>query len=197
MKITLVIAIAAIAATALASDLIVADHRVWYEPWRSVTGPLVHATWPHLLRDVGLVLILGFAYERKLAHAWPWIVGLGLALPPIAVVASGDAGYYGLSGLAYAMLAAALAYETSRHPALIPIAIVFAFKVVYEAAAGPDATATSILPRGAWLALGPHVHQAPIAHLAGALGGLLGISHTAFRRPRRSRSSPAPRPTPA
>ena len=194
MKITICIAVAAVAATALASDLIVADHRVWYEPWRSFTGPLVHATWPHLLRDVALVLVVGCAYERKLRDAWPWVVALGLALPPLAVVASGDAGYYGLSGLAYAMLAAAIAYETARHPALIPLALLFAFKLVYEAAAGPDATATSILPHGAWLALGPHVHQAPIAHLAGAIAG---VSHMAFRRPRRARSSPARHPTPA
>lgn len=207
-RITLAVACAAMAATAAAlspsgralADALVADHRIAIEPWRIFTGPLVHASWGHLIRDVALVIVVGFAYEARLGAAWPWVIALGLAAPPIVVIAGGDAGYYGLSGLAHAMLAAALAHELARrrHPALIAIAALFAIKLVYEAVAGPDASATSILPRSAWLALGPHVHQAPVSHLAGALAGAaVVLSRRASRRSRRPRSIPAPPATPA
>lgn len=199
-RLTLAIACAAIVATALRPDLLLADHRIASEPWRIFTGSLVHASWGHLIRDGALVIVVGAAYEARLAAAWPWVIALGLAAPPLVVIAGGDAGYYGLSGLAHAMLAAALADELARrrHPALVALAIAFAIKLAYEAIASPDASATSILPRSAWLALGPHVHQAPIAHLAGALAGVaVVLSRRASRRSRRSRSIPAPPATPA
>jgi membrane associated rhomboid family serine protease len=181
-RVTLAVVCAALAATAASlspsgralADALVADGRVAIEPWRLATGPLVHATWWHLARDAALVLALGLVYEERLGARWPWIVALGLVAPPLAVIAGGDAGYYGLSGLAHAMIAAALACELEarrgRARAVVAaIAMLFAAKVVYEAAAGGGAAASSILPRAAWLDLGARVHQAPVAHLAGAL----------------------------
>jgi membrane associated rhomboid family serine protease len=210
-RVTLAIACAAFAATAASLspsgralvDALVADGRIAFEPWRIFTGPLVHATWWHLARDVALVLALGLVYEERLGARWPWIVGLGLALPPLAVIVGGDAGYYGLSGLAHAMIAAALACEfearRGRGRAIVgAIAALFAVKVVYEAIAGGSAAGASILPHSAWLALGSRVHQAPVAHLAGALAFVVvELSRRASRRSRRSRSIPAPRPTTA
>jgi membrane associated rhomboid family serine protease len=210
-RVTLAIACAAFAATAASlspsgrafADALVADGRVWHEPWRIFTGPLVHATWWHLARDAALVLALGLVYEDRLGARWPWIVALGLALPPLAVIAGGDAGYYGLSGLAHAMIAAAIACEfearRGRGRALVgAVAVLFAAKVVYEAAAGGASSAASLLPRSAWLDLGAHVHQAPVAHLAGALAFVLAeVSRRASRRWRRSRSIAAPLTTTA
>ncbi len=206
-RVSFAIACAALAATAASlahsplADALVADGRIAHEPWRAVTGPLVHATWWHLARDAALVLAIGIAYEQRLRGAWPWIIGAGLIAPPIAVIAGGAAGYYGLSGLADAMIAAALAHEVLSREGRAGVvfgalAVAFAAKVLVEAIAGPGAA--SILPRSAWLELGPHVRQAPLAHLAGAIAGAGAmISHTAFRRSRRSRSSPAPRRSPA
>jgi membrane associated rhomboid family serine protease len=183
---TIAIACAAIAATAAAlshdpasralAQALVADHRVQTETWRIFTGPLVHATWGHLVRDVSLVLVLGFRYEARLRARWPLIVAVGLAAPPLAVLAAGADGYLGLSGFAYALIAAALAFELRTRPRMwvASLAWLLAVKVVYEAIV-PSASGLSILPRSAWLALGPGVHQAPLAHLAGAIAGALVV----------------------
>jgi len=211
MRWTIAIAAAAIALTAAAlggrghgiAQLVIADQRAWSEPWRLWLGPLVHATWGHLARDVGLVVILGALVEPRVA-GYARVVIAGLCAPAIAVLASGADGYLGLSGLVYALLAAALVHEAvtrrgGSRAIVVGLGALLAIKVVLEAIA-PDASTLSILPRGAWLALGPRVHQAPLAHLAGAAAGVLAsssVSRSAWRRSRRSRSSPAPRPSPA
>ena len=202
---TLAVAAAAVVATAIALSASPADHRVaramladgntWREPWRALTGPLVHATWGHLVRDLSLTLIVGVAYEAPLGRRWPVLIAAGLVLPALAVLASGATVYYGLSGLSHALLAAALGFELRRRRgrARLYVAIVaagLAVKVGYELVTGAPAFPMD---------LGPGVRQTPLAHAVGAalgaLVGAAGISGRGPRRSRRSRSSPAPRPT--
>src|SRR6187549_1216816 len=119
---TLAVAALAIVATAASfaspfvRDALVADGRIFDgQWWRMVTGPFVHATWGHLVRDLALVAIAGVAYEAPLARTKLRVFAGGLILPPLAVLVARDADWYcGLSGLSHALLAAALSYEFMR-----------------------------------------------------------------------------------
>ena len=150
---TLVVAVAAIVATAahLAGGA-------------AVDGPLVHATWGHLVRDLSLLLIPGIAYEAPMKRVWPALLAAGIVLPWLAVRAAGAPGYYGLSGLSHALLAAALAFELRRRRSgyVALLCLLGAAKIGYEAATGAPAFPMD---------LGPGVHQAPLAHLVGAAAG--------------------------
>ena len=170
--ITLVIALAAIATTALvmtvptARDALVADDRVFAgEGWRLITGALVHATWGHLVRDLSIVAVLGIGYE---AVALPrWLFGLGLVVPSVAeVVAHRVAWYCGLSGLSHALLAAVVMYEALRRRRLwlYAVAAVAIAKPVYELVAN-----VSLFP----MPLGEHVGDTTVAHAAGAFLGII------------------------
>ena len=173
---TLAVASLAVVATSAAfaspqvRDALVADARIVHgQPWRAVTGALVHATWGHLERDVALVLIAGIAYEAPLRRVRSWLFGAGLVVPALAVLASGEARWYcGLSGLSHALLAAALTFEALRRRGRVQLAVVVlgaiaALKPMYELATG--------LPVFA-MALGPGIHQVPLAHVAGACVGI-------------------------
>src|SRR6185295_6033292 len=148
----------------------VADGRIAHgQLWRALTGPFVHATWGHLVRDLALVALAGVAYEAALRSRLALLFAGGLALPALAVLAAGDARWYcGLSGLSHALLAAALAYElVSRRGAaraiVLALCAVCALKPIYELATGGPAFAMS---------LGPGVVQVPLAHAVGALVGI-------------------------
>ena len=173
---TLAVAGLAIAATAgafaspaLAGALIADGHIAHGELWRAVTGPLVHATWGHLVRDLALVAIAGAGYEAPLRSRRTLLFAGGLVVPPIAVLAAGEAHWYcGLSGLSHALLGAALAFElVCRRGAVNALVAVLcaicAAKPLYELATGAPVFA---------MALGPGVVQAPLAHAAGALVGI-------------------------
>jgi membrane associated rhomboid family serine protease len=54
------VATAAGSASARVVDALVADARIAHgQLWRAATGPLLHATWGHLVRDVALVALAG------------------------------------------------------------------------------------------------------------------------------------------
>nr|MBA3500840.1 rhomboid family intramembrane serine protease [Deltaproteobacteria bacterium] len=104
-----VIALAIVAtASAFASpavrDALVADGRIFEgQWWRLVTGPFIHATWGHLVRDLALVAIAGIAYEGPLAARKLHVFGGGIIVPALAVLVARDAAWYcGLSGLSHA-----------------------------------------------------------------------------------------------
>jgi rhomboid family GlyGly-CTERM serine protease len=150
---------------------LVADGRIVHgELWRAATGPLVHATWAHLIRDLALVALAGAAYEAPLRSRRAVLFAAGLVAPPLAVLAAGEVGWYcGLSGLSHALLAAALAYElVRRRGAARAIVLVLcagcAVKPIYELVTGAPAFAMS---------LGAGVVQVPLAHAAGVAVGLL------------------------
>jgi hypothetical protein len=141
----------------------------WHlEGGAAISGPLVHATWGHLVRDLALTLLAGVAYEAPMRRVWPALIAVGLVAPWAAVIATGAPGYYGLSGLSHALLAAALTFELRRRHGRIRayvavLAAAGAAKLLYEAA-----TASPAFP----MDLGPGVHQVPIAHLVGAAVGV-------------------------
>jgi membrane associated rhomboid family serine protease len=177
--ITLAIAAAAIAVTAaalatgpsgtaarwFAAD---ADRVAGGELHRLLTGPLLHVTWGHLIRDLALVAIPGIAYEAVLGRRWAIVVGLGLIAPAAAVLATGMPAYYGLSGLSHAVLAAVLVFELRhrRGAARVYVALLFAagaIKLGYELVAG-----AATFP----MDLGAGVVQVPLAHAVGAAVGI-------------------------
>jgi rhomboid family GlyGly-CTERM serine protease len=175
-RLTLAVIVLAGLATAAAfaspsvRDVLVADGRsfdgAW---WRLVTGPFVHATWGHLVRDLALIAIAGIAYEGPLATHKLGLFAAGIVLPPLAVLVAEDARWYcGLSGLSHALLAAALAYEVIRRrrtarAIVLGLGAIAASKPLYELATGEPAFAMS---------LGEGVVQVPLAHVVGVLVGI-------------------------
>jgi rhomboid family GlyGly-CTERM serine protease len=193
-KWTLAVGALAIAATAAAfassafADAVIADARIAHgQLWRAITGPFVHATWGHLVRDLALVALAGVAYEAPLRSRRALLFGAGLVLPALAVLAAGDAQWYcGLSGLSHALLAAALSYELAirrgRTRALIGVlCAICTLKPLYELITGAPAFA---------MPLGPDVIQVPLAH---AVGVVVGIPCGLFAA--RDRARPASRPS--
>jgi len=131
-----------------------------------LSGPFVHATWGHLVRDLALVAIAGVAYEAPLARVRLPLFAAGLVLPAAAVLLFTDARWYcGLSGLSHALLAAALAYEIRRRRSRLALLVgaLLALKVGYELVTGGAA-----FP----MELGANVHQVPLAHAVGVLAGI-------------------------
>lgn len=167
-------------------DLLVADGRIAHgQWWRAVTGPFVHATWGHLVRDLALVCVAGVAYEAPLGRKLA-LFGGGLVLPCLAVLVVGDAEWYcGLSGLSHALLAAALTFEAMRRTGwvragVLVLCAIAAVKPIYELVTGAPAFAMS---------LGADVHQTPLAHAVGVAVGIV----TSMRMHGRSFRSRAPR----
>jgi|GEM_PF-3066641 len=152
-------------ADALRADGRIADGQLW----RVVTGPLVHATWGHLVRDLALVALAGVAYEAPLRALRVPLFVAGLVVPAVAVLAAGDARWYcGVSGLSHALLAAALSYEVTRRRGaaralVLGLCAVAALKPLYELATGTPAFVMS---------LGDGVTQVPLAHVVGVLIGI-------------------------
>jgi len=179
-----VVATAGAFASPRIADALIADARIAHgQLWRALTGPFVHATWGHLVRDVALVAIAGVAYEAPLRSRRALLFAGGLVLPAIAVLAAGDVQWYcGLSGLSHALLAAALSHElvVRRGPARAIVALLCAVAVakpLYELATGAPAFPMS---------LGEGVVQAPLAHAVGvAIGIACGL--TAGSRSRTAR----------
>lgn len=180
VPLTVVIAAAAVAITAIAQTTgpagaptrwLVADGGAIAhgELWRLITGPFVHVTWGHLVRDLALVVIPAIAYEPAFGRRWPGLVGAGLVVPAVVVLASGVPAYYGLSGLSHAVLAAALAFELRgrRGAARGYVAVLVVLGVIKI---GSELwTGSAAFP----MDLGPGVRQSPLAH---AVGGLLGLA---------------------
>ncbi len=170
----------AFASPAIRSAL-VADERIFDgQWWRLVSGPFVHATWGHLVRDLALVAIAGIAYEGPLAAKKLYVFAGGIVLPAIAVLIARDAEWYcGLSGLSHALLAAALSYEVVRRRGaaraiVLVLCAIAAAKPIYELVTGAPAFAMS---------LGDGVMQVPLAHVVGVCVGIAcglaaGSAHT-------------------
>lgn len=153
------------------TDWLVADERIATgQLWRLVTGPLLHATPGHLVRDCALVALVGVAYEAPLARGYRWFVIAALAVPTWAVLATSDARWYcGLSGVSHACFAAALVFEARQRCGgvrrfVIGLGLVFAAKPLYELVTGAP-----VFP----MELGAQVRQVPAAHLAGVVVGVV------------------------
>ncbi len=155
-----------------------------YQLWRWISGPLVHATWGHLLRDLALLLFAGVALERDLGSRFKHLCLLGLAVPTIATLADPQIQFYfGTSGLTHALLAALVFHvllsseinlRTPRWMRAMALLGGFALgaKVLWEVITGAP-----LFP----MDLGPGIRQVPIAHASGALVGALFIVGTRLR----------------
>jgi rhomboid family GlyGly-CTERM serine protease len=168
----LICALAILATTTAWQGWLVADVHLMVsgEPWRMLTGPLVHANLALLARDLVAFLALGALYEPVFGRRWPLLIAFALAVPTICVFAFHHelVVYYGLSGAVHAMFSAALVYEWQKSDGrppwyLWPAALALATKLVIEMATG-----SLLIP----LSLGSSVRPMPSAHLAGALAGI-------------------------
>lgn len=158
------------------------------EPWRLVTGHLVHVNWMHALVNAGAWLLLAQLFSPQLdARRQLLSLALGAALISLALAAwyPSIEWYRGASGALHALffagateaVAASLA-TGSTGSARVPLALLAAgwIKVAVEQPGG------SATPYAEWLGAA----TVPQAHLAGALvGTLLGLFF-AFRGPRRA-----------
>jgi len=135
-----------------------------HEPWRLLTGPLVHASWGHAARDLTTLLALGLLWERALGRRFLPLIGVGTCIPPVVTFALQPRLrlYCGLSAAVYAVLAAGLVLEwrrDGRRPWLLLLTAAVALKLVVEVASGD-----LLLPMGHPVGVQP----VPLAHLVGA-----------------------------
>lgn len=172
------------------ADALVAHQGIsWSQPWRLLTGPLVHADAGHLLRDLPIFAALSCWAERRAGFGR--LLVLALVLPTVAVLADGaTGGYLGLSGAINTLLVVFVAERLRRWRGGLDDVVVallgagLAGKLAYEGLTG-----TLLFP----MELGAGVEAAPVAHLVGALAGaawLLGGTATGPRSPRRLRTRP-------
>jgi rhomboid family GlyGly-CTERM serine protease len=145
------------------------------ELWRLVTGHFVHWSHGHLLWDVGTFLVLGAACElRSRKRLLVCLVASAIAIPGAIWLLLPELELYaGLSGIdsaLFALLGAELVREHSKKgsPAATAIALVlglgFALKIGFEMTNGATVFVGD---------LAPGIVPVPLAHLAGALVGLL------------------------
>jgi|GEM_PF-4619284 len=179
---TLLVTLAAVTATAAwAGDLgsvgstavePLLGTRAWAQPWRLLTGGLVHSDWELLLRDLPIFAALAFAVERK-ARAFVGLLALALAAPAAAVLAtqSGVEVFGGLSGAINALVVVFVAQRWRDAAGWGRVAVgllgtLHGSKVLYEGLTGQLVFPMEIAG-GA---------PAPLAHLVGAVVGLLWVA---------------------
>jgi Rhomboid family len=173
----------ALCAAASCSDGAALQYERSGEPWRLLTGQMVHWTPRMALFDLGMLLGLGAWLEirgdRRLEAA---ALGLGAVLTAVAVLVSPDLLVYrGSSGMASALFVL-VAFRIADSPdawtrALAATAVaLFLAKAAFESLAGQTLFAGD-LPEG--------VRVVPLVHL---LGGLAGASAGSFARGATARS---------
>lgn len=157
------------------------------QPWRLMTGHLVHINWMHALVNVIALVIVA----RLFAPDLPALQQVGVLIVAAFVVGSGLAGFYpavlwyrGLSGVLHALffagatawLVTALRTSPRDLRAIVFAALLVAggcVKVAIEQPAG------GVLPHADWLGAA----VVPQAHLLGAAcGALLGLAFALARR---------------
>jgi len=157
------------------------------EPWRLLTGHLVHVNWRHALINAGAWSLLAWLFARQLdARRQLLSLLLGAAFISLALAAWQPAiqWYRGASGALHALFfagataaAAGSLRAGSARPAPVPLALLAAgwAKVVLEQPGG------GTTPYAEWLA----ATTVPQAHLLGAIAGtVLGLVFAAQARRR-------------
>lgn len=139
------------------------------ELWRLVTGPLIHASAGHAVRDLATLTVVGLLWEGRAARYRAALL-LAVVLAPLAAAVATPSLrlYFGLSGAAYAGLAAGLLGQWRRGPRPL-VALVLATvvaKVVAE-----QVTGQLLLSVGHPSSVAP----IPVAHLAGLICGALAL----------------------
>lgn len=139
-----------------------------FELWRIVTCHFTHWTYEQLAWDALAFLALGLACARQNRAAFHATLFASILLVPLAVLAFAPevTAYRGLSGLASAMFALLLTLQRRRMTwSVVLFAIGFAAKLAIEATTGGAVFAND---------MGAGVVAVPVAHVAGALIGVIG-----------------------
>lgn len=143
------------------------------EPWRFISGQLVHLSWTHLLMNLTGLGIVWALFGRDL-QAWQWAAailacGAGVSLG-LLCLSPGLDWYVGFSGILHGLLAAPLLVRMSRQPAALTalVLIGLAAKLAWEQLAGGGADTAHLI--GGTVVVDAHFYGA----LAGAAwGGVL------------------------
>jgi membrane associated rhomboid family serine protease len=151
------------------------------EPWRAVTGHLVHRHGALAAVDLAVLAGLGDFWELRSRRLYVRILLASAGLASLALLALSDfSRYVGSSALSSGLfVAAALEFARATRPALRRVAwcalALFAAKCALEAL-GEDALSLVSLPEG--------TRVAACAHWAGGIGGALAF--LAWRRVRKA-----------
>jgi rhomboid family GlyGly-CTERM serine protease len=149
------------------------------ELWRIWTGHIVHFGWPHYVADGALFLVIGWALER----ASPVCGRLSLVLLPMVVSASlfwFDPTmniYGGLSGVNVGLLVFMACRGWQRNwldwlwPAILGIHVVEVFLEIHNRGTGGGAIRFD----------DPTIHVATVAHIGGAVYGVVAWGLLALR----------------
>lgn len=135
---------------------------------RILTCHFTHWSFEQLAWDALAFTALGVACARRNARATHATLLASVLLVPVAVLAFAPevGAYRGLSGVASAMFALLLAFERRRLTwPVVTVAALFAAKLTFEAVTGGAVFAND---------MGDNVVAVPVAHLAGALVGVIG-----------------------
>lgn len=135
---------------------------------RILTCHFTHWSFEQLAWDALALTALGIACARRNARATRATLLASVLIIPVAVLAFAPevGAYRGLSGVASAMFALLLALEWRRLTwPVATVAILFAAKLTFEAVTGGAVFVSD---------MGDDVVAVPVAHLAGALAGVIG-----------------------
>ena len=164
----------------VASGWLATPEGVAGQPWRLALGPLVHADFGHLLRDLPVFLPLSLWAERRISRFLP-LLALALVVPAAAVLAQpGIGAYFGLSGAINTLLVVFVAEKlrhfggSARDWAVLALAAAHGAKLLYEGLTGQ-----LLFP----LEMAEGVEAAPLAHLVGAAVGAIAVGWAARGRP--------------
>jgi rhomboid family GlyGly-CTERM serine protease len=145
--------------------------RVWIgqgESWRFLTGHFAHLSWSHLaLNSAGLVLVWFLIGRNFDLVSWLLVIATILAVMDVAfwLLSPELYWYVGMSGMLHGLLSAGLVARMPRLDTESTILLVLLVaKISWEQYSGP-------VPGSEVTSGGPVV---VVAHLYGALGGVLG-----------------------
>ncbi|HSO99978.1 MAG TPA: rhombosortase [Thioalkalivibrio sp.] len=178
----LVLALAMILAQSLGSlEALRLEQGLWLEqPWRLITGQLMHLGWAHLAMNLAVLGVVWLILARHLT-AWQWwlavlICGAGVNLGLLAFSTSTD-WYVGLSGILHGLLAAGALVGLRREPMLALLLVGLAVKLAWEQLTGQDPGTAQLI--GGAVVVDAHLYGA----LAGtAWAGLLSCLKTTEKR---------------
>ncbi len=167
----LTLALAALLAQAFGGlEALRLERGLWLaQPWRLVTGQLMHLGWAHLAMNLAGLAIIWLILARQLP-LWQWwmtvlVCAVGVNLGLLAF--SPTVGWYvGLSGILHGLIAAGALAGLKRQPSLGLLLLGLIAKLAWEQSTGQDPGTAQVIG-GAVIV---------DAHLYGALAGVvLGV----------------------
>ncbi len=115
--------------------------QLFIEPWRLLTGHIVHASWQHLLVNLLNLILLRFVFKEWLSNKQFsfFIIFSALFISLGLWVIGSLSSYIGFSGIFHGLLLYLLLFYWQRSPWIFSIAIVCVLgKVIYEQLFGPS-----------------------------------------------------------